>query len=557
MPDPPPLASRIRLLFMLSILGVVGIIGALMLQQSLGLAMNVKRSQLQNTATLLQRMYEAGNRQLVIPEASDLPVRVTIIDPGGRVLEDTHRDPNAMENHLSRPEVQAALRGAEGHDERTSRTLNRPMLYEALPLHGADGKVSAVLRVAVPYDAVLTLERRLMRFVAVSLLVALLCALLLAQRVSRSLSRPLERLTETVQHADAATELREEGPREVVRLARTLNAMRQELRRQYQAKQEEHERLESILAGLEDGVVVGDPEGRIVYANPSARALLTPEQAPAVDLQAAFQQPGEIRDLIRLPDSDRHLTLRTFDLADGRVAVVHDVTDDVRVDRMRRTFVANASHELRTPVAAIAAALEALSLGAKDDPQSLEAFLNRASREADRLRKLAEDLLDLAAAEEPLTEASGSCDAAQVAREVVERFTPAAAGRGQTLALSLDQEAMSASIRAEDLSRALSSVIDNAIKYTPEHGRITVEAHQSGDCVELVVTDSGPGIPPKYLHRIFERFFRIEKGRSRAAGGAGLGLSIARHLVERCGGSIGAQNAHGGGSRFRIRLPHP
>ncbi|HEY3997887.1 MAG TPA: ATP-binding protein [Candidatus Xenobia bacterium] len=324
--------------------------------------------------------------------------------------------------------------------------------------------------------------------------------------------------------------------------------------------------LFSILAGLQDGVLVADSSGSVTYANPSAAHLLecgdiighrSTEDAsePLGQVLAALATTTEVRDLIRVPDRDRHLTLHIFDIPNGRVAVLHNVSDYVRVDRMRRKFVANASHELRTPVTALATALEALHLGAKDDPESRDAFLARASREADRLRELAQDLLDLTEAEETSQPTpAGACDAATALGEVFEQFSAAAAARSHGLVYDRPQP-LQVAMAGKDLVRALGNVVDNAIKYTPAGSTITLAVRPGGDGVEVTVTDNGPGIEPRYLHRIFERFYRIDKGRSRAVGGTGLGLSITRHLIERIGGSIVAENAPGGGARFRMRLP--
>ncbi len=407
--------------------------------------------------------------------------------------------------------------------------------------------------------------------VTVMLSVAVASAIL-GQAAANTVVRPLKALLVSIQRTQQ--EPPPAGPLEVARLAEAVESIRRQLQDQYRALQEERKRINGILAGLEDGVLVADMEGTVVYANPSTFQLLLCQHDELVgkrfedgevrdarsQVLAALRQSGELRDVVRIPEKDRHLTIHTFEIEGlddtvGRVAVLHNVSDYVRVDRMRRKFVANASHELRTPVTALATALEALHLGAKDDPESRDAFLARASREADRLRELAEDLLDLTAAEENANP-GGACDARSVANEVVERFSAVAAARQQTLSFS-GGAPQPVGIAAGDLSRALGNVVENAIKYSPPGSTIQLGLSPTGDGVELTVTDNGPGIEPRYLHRIFERFYRIDKGRSRAVGGTGLGLSITRHLLERVGGSILAENAPGGGARFRMRLPRP
>jgi two-component system phosphate regulon sensor histidine kinase PhoR len=324
------------------------------------------------------------------------------------------------------------------------------------------------------------------------------------------------------------------------------------------------------MESLEAGVVVADAAGRVQYANPAAWSLLGVE--PEALLGRRFLErydgyavsrvlellsgEGEARERLHLTDSDRWLALRILQADDAtRVAVLNDVSDFVRTERLRREFVANASHELRTPVMAMSAALEALEMGAKEEPALRDRFLQRAAREAERLRDLTQNLLDLSLAEEEATPAAQGVDVARLTADVMESFEAVAANRRQTLRFEDATESPpKARVPEVDLTRVLLNLIDNALKYTPEGGLVRVTLLADAGEVEIVVTDSGPGIPPAQLDRVFERFFRIDRSRSRSPG-AGLGLSIARHLVERNGGSIKASNVTGGGARFTVRLP--
>jgi two-component system phosphate regulon sensor histidine kinase PhoR len=526
--------------------------------------------QMEATARVLAAIWEASPGRLAAAVRVDLPMRVTVISRDGRVLMDTSRAPEGMENHLQRPEVRAALQGQVGHDVRVSHTLDRSLRYVAVPMR--DG----ALRVAVPTASADVQIARLRSHLLAGIFTLVLIGLLLTEGAARYVAAPLEHLGERVRRSRLEEAVPEEGPAEVYALAHAVNEAREALRGQHRELEREHARLEAILGAIDEGVVLSDVEGRVLYLNPAAARLLSVEEAAIIGYRFADRyegfapsrvlerlaagEEGAGEEALRIPEHDRTLSLRTRVLREGsgdvvlRMALLRDVSNYVRTERLRREFVANASHELRTPVAATAAALEALEM-ALDDPPMREEFLRRAQEEIRGLQRLAQGLLDLSTAEEQDgggEEPAPSCTVGEVARDLVFSMQPLAALRGQRIALTAE-EGLRAPIPVLDLSRVLRNLVENALKYTPEGSKVSVAVRRSEKGIAIDVVDQGAGIPPAHLQRVFERFYRLDRARS--AGGAGLGLSIARHLIERRGGRLEAANEPGGGARFTVILP--
>ncbi len=324
---------------------------------------------------------------------------------------------------------------------------------------------------------------------------------------------------------------------------------------------------EEILSTIGDGIVLFAPDGRVAYANPAARALLgrrfasagevTPEslraavsragtlpagQAPALPVQAEFETGGRI------------IEASAIRAGGGAVVVVaRDRTAERQVERVRRDFVANASHELKTPVASIQALAETLHHAAADDPAAQERFLQRLEQEAVRLTRLVGDLLDLSRLEGGLGE-PGAVDLTRVLTEEAERLRPRAEGAG--LRLVVDAPAPVGVLGSEsDLGLMIHNLLDNAIRYSPDGGEVRAALAGRDADAELRITDTGLGIPARDLDRVFERFYRVDPARSRSTGGTGLGLAIVRHVAESHGGVVEVRSVLGAGSTFVVRIP--
>ena len=412
--------------------------------------------------------------------------------------------------------------------------------------------------------------------------------------------RDLTRFALAISKGDLSLRAPAQGTREVAQLARALNHLTDELSHSIGALRAERDVLTGVLEGMREGVLVLDCEGRIVLANRALRemtavgddaigrsaieAFRSAALAEAIELARRRSEPvdaevelGRSSAVGRTPafrfpaasgargsglavPSPRRVLVRISRLqGDGKrgtVAVLHDVTDLRRLETIRTDFVANVSHELRTPITAISTAAETLLLGALKDPDEAAEFVDMIDRHGRRLRQLVDDLLDLSKIEaQSLRLALEDLAVAPVIAHAAHLLAEPA--RRRAVAVSVDQggDLLHARFDRRALEQVLMNLLDNAIKYAGEGARVTVTSRAEGDHVAIAVSDDGPGIPPQHLGRLFERFYRVDAGRSRDLGGTGLGLSIVKHLVELMHGSIEVESALGRGTTFTVRLP--
>jgi len=504
--------------------------------------------------------------------------RITLVAGDGSVLADSEFDPRSMENHAAREEIAAALNGRPMAAIRHSATLNRDLLYMAVPATAAAGR-PVVLRLAVPLEQVdAAVSEVRLRLLEVSLLAAGL-ALVLAFFYSRSLSR---RITQLKNFAEGLLDERfdkslpPEPDDELGALARSLNSMADKLRGSLQMLRLEAARREAILAGMVEGVMAVNHELCVTFCNQAfARAVgarhPVPENLPVLELVrdpvflellSSVLVSGESRSRrLRLTSAeDRWYEVRVSPLAmlsgRGALAILHDITEIERLERVRRDFVANVSHELRTPLAAIQGYAETLLDGALEDPASNRKFVEIISAHAVRLNQIASDLLALSELEstEPAP-APEKISLRRVLEAALRTVEPEAAARKVTIESPTGPDLM---VLAHPLrlEQVLVNLLDNAVKFNREGGRVWVECgSEKPATVWIRVSDNGIGIPSEDLPRIFERFYRVDKARSRQVGGTGLGLSIVKHALERMGGSITVESKLGIGSSFTVRLP--
>lgn len=512
--------------------------------------------------------------------------RVTLIDPSGIVLADNEHIPQTMENHAYRLEVREALTGGEGSSIRHSGTLNVDMLYVAVPVKH-DGKVLGVVRLATPLYQVSAAQGRLRKIIVVSAVIALMVSLLLSLWLTHGLSAGIRELGKTARRfaagdltARARIEARDRLGRdpEITQLAATLNEVADRLTQSLRQMAAEKQRTDTLLEQVGEAILVTDQSGCIVLCNTEAERLLnlTSKQAiglslldatqdvsldtavrealsgrPAVSIELRFQFPRRRT----IEATVTALTSEDRSKAQGTVVVLHDVTELRRLEAVRREFVANASHELQTPVTAIKALVEALMTGGRDDPETVERFLLDIEQQADRMGSLVRDLLDLARIEARSSSTEvGEANVAEVIRSVVKQFDAFARQQHITVEVDIPDDLC---VHADwfALNRIFSNLLDNALKYTEPGGRTELRAMSSDNQVIIRVRDTGIGILSDDLPRIFERFYRVDQARSREAGGTGLGLSIVRHLVEMLGGRIDVQSQFGTGSEFTVTLP--
>ncbi|HEX2148570.1 MAG TPA: ATP-binding protein, partial [Actinomycetota bacterium] len=350
-------------------------------------------------------------------------------------------------------------------------------------------------------------------------------------------------------HSDRVTA---SGPRETVTLSEAVNRMAEDLAGVIDELRSETGLREQILASMREGVVLADSYGEVIYANQAAHDMFG--RSPRDLLPAQLEEPGEHEHTIHHPRR-REMRSTSVRLEDGRtLVVIQDETERKRVESIRRDFVANASHELKTPVAGIMVTAETVERAIDDDVVHARRFAANLVREARRLSALVQDLLDLARLERGQGEQAG-VNLARVVEGEVAALSDRIQQKGLALHLETDESIEVLGVQ-EDLALMVRNLLENALVYTAE-GSITVSMSDTGEAFELRVSDTGAGIPTADLERIFERFYRVDKARSRDTGGTGLGLAIVRHVAESHGGVVDVTSELGTGSTFTVRLPHP
>lgn len=508
--------------------------------------------------------------------------RVTVILPSGRVIGDTHEAPADMDNHADRPEVSRAIRGEVGVSTRYSRTLDQEMMYVGLALEHESGLLG-VLRTSVPFTPIdRTIGSITSRIVLGGLLVALPAAML-GLWISRRLVRPLETMKDGAKRfaaGDLDFRLPVPDSEEASALATALNQMAGELDERLRDLKRQRNRLEAVLSSMVEGVIALDSEERVIRmnqaaarmlkCNPSeARHLSIQEVSRNTELQRFIAETLESdalveRDLTLYVEEDRYVRAHGTGLWDeegarmGSLIVLNDITRLRRLENIRRDFVANVSHEIRTPITAVKGFVETLrDTGPADDPANTQRFLDIIARHVDRLEALLEDLLSLSRIEGEETRAEGIGlqpeNLGHVLRAAAEIVREKSGNREDPFHITCPDDLL-IPMNAVLLEQAFVNLMENAVKYSPEESEIRVSAERSSGGAVVRVEDRGAGIPAEHLGRIFERFYRVERSRSRKLGGTGLGLAIVKHIVQAHGGRVEVESTPGKGSTFTVRL---
>jgi two-component system, OmpR family, phosphate regulon sensor histidine kinase PhoR len=504
-------------------------------------------------------------------------VRVTFIAPDGKVIGDSTRDGPAlaaMENHSQRPEIaEASRRHSEVLIRRYSTTTEYDTLYAAIPItHPA----VAFVRLSLPLTEIAQQQRAILLLALGGVGTALPVAALLAWLLSAPLARRVTAIAEVARRyasGDMTRPTRGYGDDELGEVARALDGAIQELGRRVNELAHDRRHLRAILAGMVEGVIVIDAQGRLVMANGAARAMLKLDDSATGRRYQEWMRQSELFaelamalrgeapagvEFVLARDPSRTCVARAAPAGapeGGAVLVLHDISDLRRADRVRRDFVANVSHELRTPLTAIRGYVEALI----DDPPPAEEsrrFLEIIARHTDRMERLVKDLLRLArldAGQEKMEMVD--CDLNAIVEAVAHELASLIAARQTAVEVAIATGVRTITSDPAKLHDVLRNLLENAVNYSPEDGAIRVEAVRSGTDVAISVLDTGPGIPAADLTRVFERFYRVDKSRSRAPGGTGIGLAIVKHLVELLGGTVTAGNRPEGGAAFTVRLP--
>ncbi len=507
-------------------------------------------------------------------------LRLTVIAPDGTVLADSSADRETMHSHAGRPEFVEALRAERGYSERYSRTLRDNLHYFARRVSAPDGRPLAVVRVAGERRLLMAPVRRAQRLFLLLLTGLAVTALAASYLAGRRITRPVAQIQAGLRRmgqGDLDHRLAVSSPPHLGQLAGNINAMGEQLQRQLRKVRAEQSLREGVLQSLREGVLALDRERRIVLINKAARKLLQlVRQDPTGRHIAGLAHCADLSDLldavetrgaaaaseIQLPGGGPVLWAKVSPwqtgegLREGALVVLSDLTPIRRLERIRRDFVANVSHELRTPVTAIKGFAETLLEEPAPTAEDRRRFLEIIRRQADAMEAILSDMLMLARLEEegkslPMEtiEVPGLLERAR------ENCAHKAAARKVRIECRVTPPGLTIEGHAHLLEQALVNLIDNAVKYGGEERPVAVTATRDAEGVSLSVRDHGPGIPPEQAQRVFERFYRIDSGRDRAAGGSGLGLSVVKHVAAVHGGTTSIRNAPGGGSVFTISLP--
>jgi len=533
------------------------------------LTQEIERNLQQKTLMFAERVNSSGNeslQDLVTREGQAAGARATVIDATGKVLADSEATASTMENHAQRPEFVAALQGHLGTSRRSSVTLTIPFLYVAAPTQGG------AVRLAYPLSdveaSIALIERQLLRGSALAFPVALIMAGIAAQSISGRLKRIVE-FAETIAQGDLTARISESSRDDIGQVARALDKTARNFQKNFEALKTSQRQLETLLNSMQDAVIAVDHEERVLWAN-QALDRIAPHRVRVQSLVVeTIRDPDFLRVVRNATEARTVATSRATSVAPfrifevtaapmpggGAVAVLRDLTETERVEKTRRDFIANVSHELRTPLTSIQGYTETLLDSASAEDSHSRDFLEIIRKNATRMSRLTEDLLTLARVESGEQRfAMQSVLPEELLREAVLSFRTMAKSQGVEFELH-EFAPLPVTADVEAIHQVFSNLIDNALKYAGSTGRLVLGSRELANGVEFYVQDFGPGIPSEHLPRLFERFYRVDKARSRDSGGTGLGLAIAKHIVLAHGGTIRAESELNHGSTFIFILP--
>lgn len=510
-----------------------------------------------------------------------LELRLTIIGLDGTVFGDSELDNDELvkvENHLYRPEVQQAIKYGIGESRRFSTTVKKDMLYIATT-YGKE-EPQGIIRLSIPLSEIEQISVRLKKMLVASLLSAFILAMIISFLASVFISKPVREMlwvAQDIAHGDFSRKILATSNDEIGDLAKAFNYMSEQIKLRLQEVTLSRSRLEAVLLSMFEGVMVVDSKGTILLMNQTLKDLLLIKDDPLgrrpievirnIEIQeiadcALKRECGvEACELSILAPEEKILSIHATPVirgskVEGAVLLFHNITELRRLEKVRKDFVANVSHELRTPISSIKGYAETLLEGALEDKENARDFLNIIYSDSDRLAKLIDDLLDLSKIESNrLRMDIKRCSLSPLVNKVVSSLSRQA--KDTSIAIKIDIPTDISNILADEarIAQVLLNLIDNAIKYNREKGKVIIAAREKNAFVQVDVSDTGVGISEKDLPRLFERFYRIDKARSRELGGTGLGLSIVKHIVQAHNGEVSVQSVLGQGSTFSFTIP--
>jgi len=530
---------------------------------------------------LSQKINSADTDDLANRIGQSLGVRATIINPEGIVIGDSDVGKEALpklENHITRAEVQDAMQKGFGQSKRFSTSIRKNMLYMAVPL--GKSKLIGILRLAIPLSDIELVESKMFKTISVAIIFAIFATLIASFFVSIMISRPLYEMSAIAKRlamGDFSRKAIVHANDETGDLAKALNDMADEINAKVKNISSEKAKLETILSSMFEGIMLTNERGEILLLNPSIRKLFFIDSSPEGRKPLEVIRNNAIQEIVdRVLHENREVITQEVSISipeqktimingvpvvkdnviEGAVFVFHDITELKRLEEIRKDFVANVSHELRTPISSIKGYAETLLDGKVDNEDTVKEFLSIIYQDSNRLANLIDDLLDLSKIEsgkmklefEPL-------EILPIVNRCVNVLRKSAKDKSLSVKLDIPTNLLKILGDHKRLSQVFLNLLDNAIKYTPEGGSITVNATSKEKIVQVDISDTGIGISEKDLPRIFERFYRVDKARSRELGGTGLGLSIVKHIIQAHNGQVWVQSTLGQGSTFSFTIP--
>lgn len=510
-----------------------------------------------------------------------LDLRATIINAAGMVKGDSEIDDGELrniENHITRPEIRDAIKHGFGESRRFSTTKKVNMLYMAVPLTGE--KLLGFLRLAIPLAEIELIESKMQKIIIAALAFGIMLAVALGIIISTMISKPLSEMSfiaKKMARGDFSKKVYTRSNDEVGDLAISLNHMAGEIKNKMERISYEEAKLDAVISSMFEGIILTNEKGQILMMNPSLRKLFLIDSQPEGKRPIEVLRNNDIQDMVdtiikdqrSITREDRfsHLSGEKTILINGApvlkenriqgvILVFHDITEIRRLERIRQDFVANVSHELRTPLSNIKGYAETLLNGAIRDEANSREFTQIIYRESERLSNIIDDLLNISRIESgKMNMVFMPVEVKTVIKKVIDVLKNSAAVKSINIQLSIPDSLPRIKADEGRFTQALLNLVDNAIKYTPENGSVNISTAKKDTSILIEVADTGIGIPEKDQPRIFERFYRVDKARSRELGGTGLGLSIVKHIVQAHGGEVWVKSSPENGSTFSFTIP--
>ncbi len=509
----------------------------------------------------------------------ELEIRITIIDINGIVLGDSEKDPALMENHSDRPEIKEALQGKTGKSIRYSSTLEIDMLYLAIPII-KNNQTLGITRLSLPLTEVNENISNLHKIIILATAIALVIASIISLIISLTITRPLQEMTKVSQKiskGDFSKKLKILSQDEIGQLADSLNLMSEELENKIRIISEDKDKMKVVLSSVIEGIVAIDKEGRIILFNHALKNMIDCSSDRVLEkfhweiirnnqlnelLKETLQKGQTLtREITLFSPQEKIFHASANPLTEknkvwGAVVVLNDITEIKKLEKMRSEFVANVSHELRTPLTSIQGFVETLKEGAINDPEKAQYFLEIIEKQSNRLNNLIEELLQLSKIEsQEIAMNLQSINLRDLIDKTISEFKKKIEQKDHKIKINISPQLPLVKADPEQIEVVFRNLLDNAVKYTPDGGEIYISALEKAENIYIEVADNGIGISAEHLPRIFERFYRANKDRSRKLGGTGLGLAIVKHIVQAHQGTIGVESKPGKGSKFFFTLP--